>query len=54
MSKTIFENINDISTHIINAYSKCEEMGADMPEQKNSKNLADTISTIHSGADCSI
>ena len=46
---SIVSEINRINTNIANAYSKCNEKGATMPQTQNSSNLASTINSISSG-----
>lgn len=46
---SIASEVQRIKTNIANAYDKCEEKGATMPDNKNSANLASTIETISSG-----
>ena len=46
---SIVSEINRINTNIANAYSKCNEKGATMPQVQNSSNLANTIDSISSG-----
>ena len=46
---SIAEQITRIETNISNAYTKCQEKGAVIPEQKNSENLASTIDSITVG-----
>ena len=46
---SIVSEINRINTNIANAYSKCNEKGATMPQTQNSSNLASTIDSISSG-----
>lgn len=46
---SIAEQITRIETNISNAYTKCQEKGAVIPEQKNSENLASTIESITTG-----
>lgn len=47
---SIVSEINRINTNIANAYSKCNEKGATMPQVQNSNNLANTINSISSGS----
>lgn len=46
---TIASEVQRIKTNIANAYDKCEEKGATMPDNENSANLADTIDSIPAG-----
>lgn len=45
----IIDTINNIKTHVGEAYASLEEMGATIPEDKNIENLADSILTVPSG-----
>ena len=51
---SVVSEINRINTNIANAYSKCNEKGATMPQIQNSSNLASTIDTISGEAPISI
>ena len=46
---TIASEIRRIKTNISNAYAEAEEKGATLPVERNSDNLASTISTIQGG-----
>ena len=48
---SIASEITRINNNVAAAYSVCESKGADMPQQQNSSNLADTIDSIPSGRD---
>lgn len=48
---SIVSEINRINTNIANAYSKCDEKGATMPQVQDSSNLANTIDSISGGVD---
>ena len=50
-SLSIASEITRINNNVAAAYSVCESKGADMPQQQNSSNLADTIDSIPSGRD---
>lgn len=41
--------VSDIGTHLKNAYDAVEEMGGELPEQKNFANLAAAVESIPSG-----
>lgn len=43
---SIADEIQRIKTNIANAYLKCSDMGAELPTQQNSENLATCINTI--------
>lgn len=46
----IMNEIGRVSDNISDTYDTAEEMGAEMPEQRNSNNLSSTIRTIPQGA----
>ena len=46
---SIASEINRIKTNISNAYTEAENKGATLPQNQNSDNLADTISSIQTG-----
>lgn len=45
----VVDTINSIKTHLGEAYASLEEKGADIPENKNIENLADSILSVPSG-----
>lgn len=51
---SITSEIERIKTNIANAYTELENKGATIPTQKNSNNLASTITTVTGGGDATI